>query len=221
MKPKRDVIAAGVGLLPSIKNEIHVRKTFRYAITLSTAAYTWKISSNNLQNLLVSSLSSTTATTIFGSVRLRKVSLYAQSSTANNVTLYSTFPALPALDGIGGPQDRVERSGIGLTSAVHIHHVPKEGSVQSMWVGNPANANIYYEFGVTQASSASISLLVDLDVEFTLQNNISVAGAIPVSTITFGSGMTPGWIYAPSPFTNPGTASSPLTGIVQGWVAPP
>jgi hypothetical protein len=170
-----------------------LRQKFRFV-----GAITGKLSitANNVLNLLSMATTSSAAYRLYAAAKLRKVSIWAAPNGNNYSSVAVEFPNVAG--SLGGPAVVVSDTQLGQAKGCVVTAVPPKNSAAGVWFGSGTDA-------LFQLSGQSSQVVVDLDVDFSLQVDQG-----PVANSDTGlSTLTAGTIYA-----------NYLDGYASGLLAP-
>jgi hypothetical protein len=164
------------------------------------------------------------SSSLFDSVRLHKVRVFAQDAAATGISVSINFPASSAGGAIFGSKvTHPVGSVLGTSDVGYMEATPKSGTIAGEWILLPgASSTVLFEMSITEATTSTVvnTIYVEVLWEYVLRNFIGTTQVLAPTSFTASSGgpLTTGEIYALPLFGTAGTRSmSLITGPAVLW----
>ncbi len=162
---------------PPFVPSLTLNKVFRFKA--SAAMVNDVLSIKDVGTMLIMATGATTSNTLSTAFRLRKVEMWGpMASDLVPVTVSVEFQFTPT-SGLGGPSKLQSDTSMGSTVCAHVSAVPPAGSSASFWQAD------YTTDGMCLLNGPSNSV-VDLTIEYTLNDSLAAGTAVTVVAATAG-----------------------------------
>ncbi len=188
-------------MVPSFQATTTVRKKFRWRGISGTSGNSWvvTIEDNHLLRALCVGITATSAAPIISAYRIRSITVYAipsgQLTSGGSVTTLDfefrcswSTAASNADDYVKPTCDYPATAGESLINKIVMR--PPRGSLASFWRSDATGEDIFTIKGTTPASK-SMSWILDVDMDVTLNDIDNQEGTFAVTSATVGQVLSP------------------------------